>query len=92
MKVIFVKINNFIIITCLIISILSLNGTSGSSGSKKWASHNDENRFNCEIVCALNYIKEKNLGSKQGKLNILKFLNFFCVTSESFFKFLQEFV
>jgi len=83
-KVIFVKINNFIIITCLIISILSLNGTSGSSGSKKWASHNDENRFNCEIGCALNYIKEKNLGSKQGKLNILKFLNFFCVTSESF--------
>jgi hypothetical protein len=83
-KVIFVKINNFIIITCLIISILSLNGTSGSSGSRKWASHNDENRFNCEIVCALIYIKEKNLGSKQGKLNILKFLNFFCVTSESF--------
>jgi len=67
------------IIICVIISIFGTSESSRSSRSSKWESTNEIDHFMIEKVCCLNHLKEKYLGQIQGKHNILKFLEIFCV-------------
>jgi hypothetical protein len=61
-----------------------VNGISGSPATTGWASDNYKTKIVSEKVFALNYLKERYLGGCQGKLNVLNFLKYFCVTVKRF--------
>lgn len=64
---------------CVIISISVQKGSSGSSEKQNGASECGTSDQINEKAMAFLFLRAKYLGQEQGKHNVLKFLEFFCV-------------